>query len=194
MATPTVLDPLLVLCRRYASTRSYKQPTKEVLHPYVNEPQRLSLKPRNATAVTIGSQIYFPKNYYTDLMIESSRSGDFLGSDFPFGFSSKQNVWRTRKYNILNNSVPNVVSKEKSVNYYHRLQVWSTHWYENKIHRMRRFKCAYGFNRAKTAAEILKKNLLLTGRIDNLKTEEQRRLDLNKIRSIKSLKGSYQRK
>ncbi|GFE52689.1 uncharacterised trophozoite proein [Babesia ovis] len=176
-------------CRRQFSTRSYKQPTKEIIHPYVNEPEHLSLTRRCETALNNGRQQYFPKNYYNDLATEAVRSGDYLGPDSAFNFIGKEKLWRTRKYNVLVNPVPNIISKEKCVNYYHRLQVWSAHWFENGIHRTRWFKCAYGFNRAKVSAERFRKSLILFGRVDNLKTQEQKRLDLEKIRSMRTLKG-----
>ncbi|KAK1444344.1 AP2 [Babesia gibsoni] len=173
---------------RLFSTRSYKQPTKDIIHPYVNEPECLSLVPQYTTAVVNGKQIYVPKNYYKDLAIESTRSGEHLGEESPYNFLRKEKIWRTRKYNVLVNPIPNCVSRVKCVNYYSRLNVWSTHWFENGIHRSRWFKCAYGFLRAKNSAEQFRKDIISFGRVDHLKTKEQKRLDLEKLRSRRSLK------
>lgn len=183
----SILSWAKLLSRRF-STRSYKQCNKEIIHPYVNEPENLSLTPRYCEAITQGRQIYLPKNFYNELAVESKRSGDFLGDDFPYNFLGKERLWRKRKYNVIVNPIPNCVSRAKCVNYYHRLQVWSTHWLENGIHRSRWFKCGYGFLRAKRAAEQFRKDLISFGRVDHLKTKEQKRLDLEKWKAIRDLK------
>lgn len=173
---------------RCFSTRSYKQCTKQVVHPYVNEPEHVDLIPRYATAALTGRQIYIPKNYYNDLATEATRSGDYLGADFPYGFLGKEKIWRNRKYNVVINTVPNSVSTVKCVTYYHRLQVWAAHWFENGIHRSRWFRCAYGFRRAKNAAEIFITDLVSFGRVDNMKTSDQKLMDLEKIKMLRAMK------
>ncbi|CDR96217.1 hypothetical protein, conserved [Babesia bigemina] len=175
-------------CRCF-STRSYKQGTKEVIHPYVSHPEQLGLISRYATAMPRGQQVYIPKNFYNDLTDEATRSGDFLGSDFPYTLAGKEKAWRTRKYNVLANPVPNNISSAGCVTYYHRLQVWSTHWFENGLHRSRWFKCSYGFHRAKSAAELFRNKLISFGRVDNKKTNEQIRLESEKLRSLRVLRS-----
>ncbi|EKX74423.1 conserved hypothetical protein [Theileria equi strain WA] len=176
------------LCKRLFSTRSYKPPTKEIIHPYVNEPEHLSLTPRYKTAVLTGPQQFIPKDYYKDLRLEVTRSGQYLGEDFPYNFLRADKVWRNRKYNVKINPVPNEISRVKCVTFYKRLQVWAAHWMENGIFRSRWFRCAYGFQRAKTAAEEFRKTLIMAGRVDNMKTESQKRLDSEKLKSLRLLK------
>ncbi|UKJ88562.1 putative trophozoite protein [Theileria orientalis] len=175
--------------KRFFSTRSYKPPTKEIMHPFITEPEHLSLNPIHKSAKTQGLQEFIPKDYYTHMKLESTRSGEYLGEDFPFNFLGKDRVWRSRKYNVIANPVPIDVSRVKCVDFYKRLQVWSTHWYENGIRRMRWFRCAYGFNRAKKAAEEFRKTLIMAGRVTDMKTESHKRVDAEKLRSIRLLKG-----
>uniref|UniRef100_A0A3B0MSL7 AP2 domain containing protein, putative n=1 Tax=Theileria annulata TaxID=5874 RepID=A0A3B0MSL7_THEAN len=181
--------PIHRILRRCFSTRSYKPPTKEILHPYVNEPEHLSLHPTYKTAKITGLQEYIPKDYYRHLRLESTRSGEYLGEDFPYNFLGKTRVWRSRKYNVKVNPVPIDVSRIKCVDYYKRLQVWSAHWFENGIRRMRWFRCAYGFNRAKKAAEEFRKTLIMAGRVYDMKTESQKRLESERLKSLRHLRS-----
>ncbi|KAK2195823.1 AP2-ERF domain [Babesia duncani] len=168
---------------------SYKQPTKEILHPYVQVPEHQTLTPRRNLARIGTLQEFIPKGYYREAELERMRSGEYLGDDFPFNFLKNSRTWRTRRYNTIVNPVPVTISRSNRVLFYKRLQVWSAHWREKGIHRIRWFRCGFGFQRAKIAAERFIDSLAQSGRIDGIKTEAQARLDVEKLRLERLIKG-----
>ena len=101
--------------------------------------------------------------------IESVRTGEFLGKDYPYNLLP-MSYWRKRKYNVEYKQVPENISLVPRVDFYSRLNVWSVAWKENgrEYHRWFRVQ-VQGFKQAKYKAEAFKRMLLSTGRVDNTK-------------------------
>ncbi|KMZ81178.1 hypothetical protein PVIIG_02660 [Plasmodium vivax India VII] len=181
------------------SKHPYKPKTKEVIHPHVTPPEFLS--PSDCfEAKTDELQQYLPSNYYRTKWVESLRAGEHLGSDYPWNLLPHWKFWKKRKYNVVYGEVPWFVSKVKGVSYYQRLNVWMVQWVEEGVHRIRRFRCAFGVLQAKLAAEQFRRNLEESGRVDNRKSERQLRMDyiqkrderlLRKKRYSKVSKGQF---
>ncbi|SBT34312.1 transcription factor with AP2 domain(s), putative [Plasmodium ovale wallikeri] len=167
---------LCTLSDVFFSKHPYKPKTREVIHPYITPPEYL--RPSDCfEARTSGLQQYIPCNYYRTKWIESLRSGEYLGEDYPWNLLPKWKYWKKRKYNVRYHEIPWFISKVKGVSYYERLNVWMVQWVENGVHRIRRFRCAFGILQAKLAAEQFRRNLEESGRVDNRKSERQIRMD-----------------
>ncbi|VWU49913.1 AP2 domain transcription factor, putative, partial [Hepatocystis sp. ex Piliocolobus tephrosceles] len=97
---------LCTLSKYVFSKHPYKPKTKEVIHPHITPPEYM--KPSSACfdAKTSGLQQYLPKNYYRAKWIESLRSGEFLGEDYPWCLLPNWKYWKKRKYNITYNKIP----------------------------------------------------------------------------------------
>lgn len=165
-----------ILSKMDLSKHPYKPKTREIIHPHITPPEHL--KPSDCFDAKIDTlQKYIPKNYYRTRWIESLRSGEYLGEDYPWNLLPHWKFWSKRKYNVSYNSVPWFISKVKGVSFYKRLNVWMVQWVENGVHRIRRFRCAFGVLQAKLAAEDFRKKLEEAGRVDNRKTERQIRME-----------------
>ena len=138
-------------------------------HPHVVDKSWQSATP-NREAVTSGLGKFIPKNFKMQNFVESIRTGEFLGKDYPYNLLP-MSYWRKRKYNVEYKQVPENISLVPRVDFYSRLNVWSVAWKENgrEYHRWFRVQ-VQGFKQAKYKAEAFKRMLLSTGRVDNAKT------------------------
>lgn len=187
------------LSNSHLSKHPYKPKTREVIHPYITPPEHH--KPSTCfEAKTEELQQYIPNQYYRIKWIESLRSGEYLGDDYPWNLLPHWKYWKKRKYNVQYHEIPWFISTVKGVSFYKKLNVWMVQWVENGVHRIRRFRCAFGALQAKLAAEQFRKNLEQSGRVDNRKTERQLRMDyiqkkderiLRKKRFSKISKGQF---
>lgn len=167
---------ICTLTNVFLSKHPYKPKTREIIHPHMTPPEYLA--PSDCFQAKTGElQQYIPNNYYRVKWIESLRSGEYLGEDYPWNLLPNWKYWRKRKYNVKYEEIPWFISKVKGVSYYKRLNVWMVQWVENGVHRIRRFRCAFGLLQAKLAAEQFRKKLEEAGRVDNRKTERQIRMD-----------------
>jgi len=121
---------------------------------------------RNRTAITEGLGKYIPKNFKMQKFIESIRTGEFLGTDYPYNMLPLS-YWKNRRYNVEYKQVPENISLVPRVDFYARLNVWSVAWRENgrEYHRWFRVQ-VQGFKQAKYKAEAFKRMLLSSGRVD----------------------------
>jgi hypothetical protein len=120
----------------------------------------------NREAILDGFAKYIPKNFRMQKFIESVRTGEFLGKDYPYNLLPFS-YWKKRRYNVEYKQVPENVSLVPRVDFYSRLNVWSVAWRENgrEYHRWFRVQ-VQGFKQAKYKAEAFKRMLLSSGRVD----------------------------
>lgn len=142
-----------------------------IYHPSIQEPEN-KLKIHGCLT---GPAKFVPKNYRHQQYIESIRTGEFLGADWPFNCLSGA-FWKNRRYNASYNPIPPDSSPYPGVHFFYRLNVWAVEWYENGKQRVRWFRAGFGFVRARKAAEDFRRNLVEAGRVDNRRTERQIRL------------------
>ncbi|CAJ1348658.1 unnamed protein product [Effrenium voratum] len=72
---------------------------------------------------------YIPKNYRHQQFIESIRSGEYLGSDWPYNFLGGT-FWKERRYNASFNPVPPDMSVLPGIMFFPRVNVWAVEWWE----------------------------------------------------------------
>jgi hypothetical protein len=137
-------------------------------HPHVVD-KSWETSTRNREASVSGLAKFIPKNFKMQSFVESVRTGEFLGTDYPYNLLP-MSYWQKRKYNVDYKQVPENVSLVPRVDFYARLNVWSVAWKENgrEYHRWFRVQ-VQGFKQAKYKAEAFKRMLLATGRVDNAK-------------------------
>ncbi|CAJ1407824.1 unnamed protein product [Effrenium voratum] len=76
---------------------------------------------------------YIPKNYRHQQFIESIRSGEYLGSDWPYNFLGGT-FWKERRYNASFNPVPPDMSVLPGIMFFPRVNVWAVEWWEQALH------------------------------------------------------------
>ena len=85
--------------------------------------------------------------------------------------------WRQRRYNVKYEEFPTDISTSKGVQFYAKLNVWCVTWIEDGRPRFRYFRVqTQGFSRAKSAAEQFRQQLESSGRVDNRRTEREKKL------------------
>ena len=134
-----------------------------VHHPHViDRSWDAASLPREAQT---GLGTFIPKNFRMQKFVESVRTGEFLGSDFPFNLLPKTTA---RRYNVEHRAVPETVSLVPRVDFYARLNVWAVAWRENgkEYHRWFRVQ-VQGFKQAKYKAEAFRRMLETSGRLDD---------------------------
>jgi len=141
----------------------------KIYHPHVQEPERIAPK---LVAKLDGPAKYVPKDYWHQQYVESLRSGEYLGQDWPYNFLGSS-FWNARRYNVEYNPIPADMSPMTGVMFYSRLNVWACEWTENGTHRIRWFRGQFGFARARQAAEGFRASLEAQGRVDNMRTDRQ---------------------
>jgi hypothetical protein len=110
---------------------------------------------------------FIPKNFQYSKLIESIRTGEFLGPDYPYNLLP-QSYWNKRRYNVQYKDVPDNISLVPRVDFYSRLNVWSVAWRENGRQYYRWFRVqVQGFQQAKYKAEAFQKMLMSSGRLDS---------------------------
>lgn len=107
--------------------------------------------------------------------IESVRTGQYLGSGWPYNFLRKPQAWNSRVYNGHSDQVPFFVSPLKGVSWYPRKREWHVQWVEDGIHRIRAFKTVWGIVKGRRRAEHFRTTLESLGRVDNRQTLRQKK-------------------
>ncbi|CAK0900778.1 unnamed protein product [Prorocentrum cordatum] len=126
-----------------------------VYHPHILEPER---------KVQIKGQLegparYVPKNFRHQQYVESIRTGEYLGPDWPYNFLPKT-FWSQRRYNVSYNPIPPDMSPATGVLFVPRLNIWTVEWHEQEKQRIRWFRCQYGFMKGKQHAESFRRALV----------------------------------
>lgn len=168
-----LLLPILPLhiARRHGHKIKAPDVPYKIYHPSIQEPEN-KLKIQGALT---GPAKFVPRNYRHQQYIESIRTGEFLGADWPYNGLSRP-FWKTRRYNATYNPIPPDSSPYPGVHFFYRLNVWAVEWYENGKQRVRWFRAGFGFVRARKAAEDFRRTLVEAGRVDNRRTERQVRM------------------
>jgi hypothetical protein len=144
-------------------------------HPHVVDKSWQYAAP-NREAITTGLAKFIPKNFKMQSFVESIRTGEFLGRDYPYNLLPMK-FWKNRRYNVEHKAVPDNVSLVPRVDFYSRLNVWAVAWRENgkEYHRWFRVQ-VQGFEAAKEKAEKFQRMLAASGRIDGGGVKKNRRL------------------
>lgn len=168
----------LTRCLRSSNYRSPGLPYK-IHHPHVVDKSWDKAVP-NRAAATSGLAKFVPKNFKMQQFVESVRTGEFLGRDYPFNLLPMK-FWQNRRYNVVHKEVPDNVSLVPRVDFYSRLNVWAVAWRENgkEYHRWFRVQ-VQGFEQAKRKAEKFQRMLAASGRIEGVKQLETRRKALSR--------------
>ncbi|CAE8682862.1 unnamed protein product, partial [Polarella glacialis] len=133
-------------------------------------------------------------NFRHQQFIESMRSGEYLGADWPYNCLGGT-FWKDRRYNVNYNPIPADMSTFPGILFLPRLNVWSVEWYEQEKQRIRWFRANYGFKRAQQHAEDFRRALVAAGRVDNRRTEREIRLQSLASSEARSLfKKKYAKK
>lgn len=151
-----------------------------VFHPHVVDKGWQNAASKREASPSTSLAKYVPKNFKMQQFIESVRTGEFLGADYPYNFLPFK-FWKNRRYNVAHKSVPDNVSLVPRVDFYSRLNVWSVAWKENgkEYHRWFRVQ-VQGFEAAKRKAENFYRMLAASGRIEGLKLTEMNRKKLTR--------------
>ncbi|CAJ1431177.1 unnamed protein product [Effrenium voratum] len=177
---------------RIAQRQLHKAPGRPwtIWHPHVQEMEhtvKIDGQPN-------GVARYIPKNYRHQQFIESIRSGEYLGSDWPYNFLGGT-FWKERRYNASFNPVPPDMSVLPGIMFFPRVNVWAVEWWEQDRHRVRWFRASYGFMKAKQHAEDFRKYLVEAGRVDNRRTDREIQLQqLARAESRRLFKKKFDRK
>jgi len=143
----------------------------KIYHPSIQEPERKV----HIHGSVKGPARYVPPNFRHQQYVESLRSGEHLGPDWPHNFLGGT-FWKDRRYNVSYNPIPADVSVMTGVAFLPRAAAWEVEWWEQDKQRIAQFKTSIGFMHAKNWAENFRKNLVAAGRVDNRRTERQVRL------------------
>ena len=144
-----------------------------VHHPHVHPPRN---NPQPNVAVQTKYATFIPQGLKLEQLVESVRTGEYLGKDWPFNFLPVS-AWRTRRYNVEYHKLPIDMSYAKGVDFYAKLNVWAVNWVEDGRPRYRWFRVqTQGFTRAKQMAEKFRKLLEASGRVDNRRTERHMKM------------------
>lgn len=152
-----------------------------VYHPHINDPERKM----RITGQLEGKARYIPKNFRHQQYVESIRTGEYLGPDWPYNFLPKT-FWSQRRYNVTYNPYPADMSPATGVLFVPRLNIWTVEWHELEKQRIRWFRCQYGFMKGKLHAESFRRALVQAGRVDNRRTDRQ--VQVQKLARQESLK------
>eukprot|EP00434_Breviolum_minutum_P021401 symbB.v1.2.018884.t1/scaffold1500.1/size115144/8 len=162
----------------------------KIYQPHVQEPEH-TIKIQGQPT---GLARYIPKHFRHQQFIESTRSGEFCGPDWPYN-NLGGTFWKERRYNVTYNPIPPDSSVMPGVHFFARLNVWAVEWWEQDRHRIRWFRAHYGFMRAKQSAEDFRKQLIQAGRVDNCRTDREIRIQqLARAESRKLFKKKFNRK
>ena len=158
-----------------ALSRNYRSPglPYKIHHPHVVDAQWDEALP-NREAVTEGLAKYIPRNFAHQQFVESIRTGEFLGPDYPYAYLPPA-YWAKRRYNVNYQELPVSTSKFARVDFYPRLNVWNVAWTEasNGKTYNRWFRVQpNGFLGAKLKAEKFQAMLASSGRIKAVSEEK----------------------
>jgi hypothetical protein len=145
----------------------------KIHHPHVSPPSKVWPLPQ---AIFTPLCTYVPVGYRLQATVESVRSGENLGADWPWNFT-QMSGWQARRYNVKYAEFPADISTTKGIQFYAKLNVWCATWIEDGRPRFRYFRVqTQGFSRAKLAAEKFRTQLEASGRVDNRRTEREKKL------------------
>ena len=145
----------------------------KIYHPHISPPRNL---PATNEAVLSGLVKFIPQGYKLQQLTERVRTGENLGTDWPYNFLPIC-YWRSRRYNVEHKKIPADLSLAKGVDFYPKLNVWCVNWVEDGRPRYRWFRVqTQGFSRAKMMAEKFRALLEASGRVDNRRTERHIKL------------------
>mmetsp|Transcript_18755 Transcript_18755/g.43802 ORF Transcript_18755/g.43802 Transcript_18755/m.43802 type:complete len:230 (-) Transcript_18755:85-774(-) len=161
---------LLVGIRRAHQHRAPGLPWT-IYHPHIQEPEHTS----KISGHTQGPARYIPKNYKHQQFIESVRTGEYFGEDWPYKLLSSV-FWKERRYNATYNPIPPDSSVLPGILFFPKLNVWAVEWWEQDKQRIRWFRANAGFMRAKQHAEDFRRILIQAGRVDNRRTDREIRV------------------
>lgn len=163
-------QPAAALRIAYRYSHNIKAPGVpwKVYHPHIQEPERKV----HIQGCLDGPAKYVPRNFRHQQYVESIRTGEYLGPDWPYNFLGST-FWKERRYNVSYNSIPADQSLVTGVLFLPRLNVWSVEWHEQGKQRVRWFRANYGMVRSRTSAEGFRKSLEQAGRVDNRRTERE---------------------
>jgi hypothetical protein len=165
---------MLRLTQRVCSA-NYRAPglPYKIHHPHVVD-KKWEQGVANREIVSSGLAKFIPKNFKMQRFVESVRSGEFLGGDYPYNLLQMK-FWKNRRYNVVHKQVPDNVSLVPRVDFYSRLNVWAVAWRENgrEYHRWFRVQ-VQGFEAAKRKAESFQRMLAGSGRIDGATTVKRK--------------------
>mmetsp|Transcript_78240 Transcript_78240/g.209176 ORF Transcript_78240/g.209176 Transcript_78240/m.209176 type:complete len:247 (+) Transcript_78240:29-769(+) len=162
----------------YGNNYKWRAPnlSHEIFRPAVLAPE--SAAPLKEAVQTKFAK-YIPQDYKYQQYIETMRSGDFEGPDYPFKFLDTH-YWRRRRYNVTYNELPFDVSMYPDVQYLPSMAAWQVYWLSHGRGRgnhkrgyRNRFLIQGGFLRAKEAAERYRRQLESVGAIGKLRTARQ---------------------
>jgi len=155
----------------------------KIYNPHIQEPERKHLIKGSLTGLAKLVPIHYRHQQY----IESIRTGEHLGPDWPYNFLGGDH-WVKRRYNVSYNKIPADVSHITGVMFVPRLNLWSVEWWEGSKQRIRHFRAQQGFMLAKNMAEDFRRTLVESGRVDNRRTERQVRQQSLATRANKALR------
>lgn len=159
----------------------------KVYHPHIQEPERKVI----ISGSLDGPAKYVPRNFRHQQFVESIRTGEYLGPDWPYNFLGRS-FWQARRYNVIHNPIPADASPSTGVLFHARLNVWSVEWYERGSQRIRWFRAQYGFERAKQSAEAFRRELITAGRVDNRRSKrEVRQQELQGMQALRLVKKKF---
>eukprot|EP00435_Cladocopium_sp_Y103_P040535 s1169_g11.t1 len=162
----------------------------KIYQPHVQEPEHTIKIQGQPTGVAR----YIPKHFRHQQYIESIRSGEYLGSDWPYN-NLGGTFWKERRYNVSYNPIPPDSSVLPGVHFFSKLNIWAVEWWEQDRHRIRWFRAHYGFMRAKQHAEDFRRKLVEAGRVDNRRSDREIRIQqLARAESRKLFKKKFARK
>ncbi|CAE7925935.1 unnamed protein product [Symbiodinium sp. KB8] len=189
-ATSRVASPVQALLVTRRSLHRAPGLPWTIYHPHIQEPEHT----KKIVGETKGLARYIPKNYRHQQFIESVRSGEYLGPDWPYNMLSSV-FWKERRYNATYNPIPPDMSVLPGILFFPRLNVWCVEWWEQDKQRFRWFRACYGFMRAKQHAEDFRRSLIEAGRVDNRRTDREIRIQLlARIEAKKLLKKKFSNK
>lgn len=143
----------------------------KIYHPSIQKPESI-LEPKGSLT---GPARYIPKDLRHAKYIESIRTGEYLGADWPYNFLPGS-FWQKRRYNVAYHPIAADLSTSPGICFFPRLNVWNVEWQEGGKQRLRWFRAQYGFQRAKMNAEDFRASLVAAGRVDNMRTERHARV------------------
>eukprot|EP00930_Biecheleria_cincta_P062047 TRINITY_DN4755_c0_g1_i2.p2 TRINITY_DN4755_c0_g1~~TRINITY_DN4755_c0_g1_i2.p2 ORF type:complete len:231 (+),score=34.50 TRINITY_DN4755_c0_g1_i2:76-768(+) len=187
---PTQPSPAALVLRRAGHSLKAPGVPWKIYHPHIQEPEnvvKIKGEPK-------GLARHIPKNFRHQQFIESIRTGEYLGPDWPYNFLGPT-FWKDRRYNATYNPIPPDQSTLPGILFLPRLNVWSVEWYEQEKQRIRWFRANYGFMKAKQNAEEFRRQLVQAGRVDNRRTEREIRMQQLANAEARSLfKKKYMKK
>jgi len=170
IASSLLRSPTCQLEGRRGAAAVWKAPgiPHKIYHPSIQEPEKKHILRGSLD----GPAKHVPTHFRHQRYIESIRTGEYLGPDWPYHYLGK-GLWEDRRYNVTYNPIPADASTATGVLFHPRLNIFTVEWHEQGKQRVRWFRAQYGFERAKQSAESFRRCLVQAGRVDNRRTERE---------------------